>query len=381
MPAKPRFIDLHVLQTVPYANLNRDDLNSPKTLIYGGAERTRVSSQCWKRAVRLVVEDELADRALRTRQIPAAVADALRDRGWPDDLAAHAGQQIVLSAAKSGDGLKLEDAGHTSVLLYLPESSVGALADLAADHREEIAASLATGKKKPAAVLPQNRVSEVLSARNGIISLFGRMLAELPAANVDGAVQVAHAFTTHATEAEVDFFTAVDDCNPDDVVASGHMNTGEFSAGVFYRYATVDIADLVNNLGDDHTQAMELAGAFLRAFLTSMPEAKKTATAPYTVPDLAYVAVRCDRPVSLAGAFEAPVRPAAEGGWGDPSRRRLDEHAGRVHRLLGSRGLINAGHAGLDDKPLGALGERHDSFDALVDSALRSAWRGGNGVD
>ena len=45
-------IDVHVLQTVPPSNLNRDDTGSPKTAVYGGVRRARVSSQAWKRATR-----------------------------------------------------------------------------------------------------------------------------------------------------------------------------------------------------------------------------------------------------------------------------------------------------------------------------------------
>ena len=36
-----RFVDIHALHTVPYANLNRDDLGTPKTVYYGGGVRTR----------------------------------------------------------------------------------------------------------------------------------------------------------------------------------------------------------------------------------------------------------------------------------------------------------------------------------------------------
>ena len=119
------------------------------------------------------------------------------------------------------------------------------------------------------------------------------MLAELPNGRVDGAVQVAHAFTTHNTEPEVDFFTAVDDVAELAADAgSGHMNTAEFSAGVFYRYASINIAELLDNLNGDSDQARELVEAFCTALIESLPGAKKNSTAPFTIPDLVYVAVR-----------------------------------------------------------------------------------------
>ena len=46
--AKKCFMDIHVIETVPPSCINRDDTGSPKTAIYGGAMRARVSSQCWK---------------------------------------------------------------------------------------------------------------------------------------------------------------------------------------------------------------------------------------------------------------------------------------------------------------------------------------------
>lgn len=53
------FLDVHVLQTVPPSNLNRDDTGSPKTAVYGGVRRARVSSQAWKRATRLAFQGTL----------------------------------------------------------------------------------------------------------------------------------------------------------------------------------------------------------------------------------------------------------------------------------------------------------------------------------
>ena len=48
----PLYVDIHVLQTLPPANINRDDAGSPKHATYGGVRRARVSSQAWKRAAR-----------------------------------------------------------------------------------------------------------------------------------------------------------------------------------------------------------------------------------------------------------------------------------------------------------------------------------------
>jgi CRISPR system Cascade subunit CasC len=367
-----RYIDIHLLHTVPYANLNRDDLGSPKSVRYGDAERTRVSSQCWKRAVRLAMEAANGDPAARTRRVPVEVAALLRGAGWDDDLATFAGQQIAAAAATKGISVDAK-TGETSVLLYLPKSALGDLAQLCQIHQEAlVAAKAATGRKtdRGTSVLPRAEVNAILAGRNAVINLFGRMLADLPSSNVDGAVQVAHAFTTHETDPQVDFFTAVDDLNLAEDTGSGHMNGAEFSAGTFYRYASVNLADLTDNLDGDTALAGDLAAAFLSTFITAMPGAKKNSTAPFTLPDLAYIAVRADRPVSLAAAFEAPVR-AQYGSFALRSRQELDHYAGQIYRLLGDDGRIFHGHAAVQDKDeLAHLGSSFDSYRALVDAAV-----------
>jgi CRISPR system Cascade subunit CasC len=173
--------------------------------------------------------------------------------------------------------------------------------------------------------------------------------------------------------AQADFFTAVDDLGEQwgQEAGSAHMNNAEFSSGVFYRYATIAVHDLLRNLGPDHGTAAELTKAFLHAFISSMPEAKKTSTAPHTIPDLVYVAVRQDRPMSLAAAFEAPVR-ATGTGWAAPSRDTLATYATTAHRLFGTTGLAHHAHAGVDPKPFDGLGDLANSYDALIDGAVRA---------
>ncbi|MDN3355838.1 type I-E CRISPR-associated protein Cas7/Cse4/CasC [Actinomadura sp. DC4] len=375
------YLDVHVVQSIPFANLNRDDLGSPKTVFYGGGTRTRVSSQCWKRAVRLAMEERLGDPAMRTRRLASLVSKALRDAGWQEELAAFAGGQVV-TAAKGKEPLKLEENGGTSVLLYLPRAAVGRLTSLCEEHREALvqaaAAAPAKGKAKAKAatsVLPTEAVNEIVTSRNGIINLFGRMLAELPGGRVDGAVQVAHAFTTHNSEPEVDFFTAVDDVAELATDAgSGHMNAAEFSAGVFYRYASINIAELHANLDGDAAQARELVEAFCSALIESLPGAKKNSTAPFTIPDLVYVAVRRDRPVSLASAFESPVRPALDGGCSEPSRRALADYTGQVYKLIGTDGLAHHAYAEVGVEKRAALGVRAESFRELVGASVEAAF-------
>ncbi|MBB6000057.1 type I-E CRISPR-associated protein Cas7/Cse4/CasC [Streptomonospora salina] len=373
----PAYIDIHALQTLPYSNLNRDDLGSPKTLVLGGAERTRVSSQSWKREVRRRVENRLGDPAVRTRRLVSAVTERLRTSGWSEENALEAGKQVVRSAGKdiSLGTAKKNHKGETlppdtSVLLYLPSDAIAQLAELAAEHAEDIAAQ--AGKKQPKAVLPTDRVVAVLNSRNASVRLFGRMLAELPETELDGAVQFAHAFTVHPTNIDVDFFTAVDDLLKDGDRGSGHMNEGMFSAGTFYRYANLNLTQLVNNSGGDTREAARLAAEFLRAFVDTVPSGKQTATAAVTVPDLVHVAVRSDRPVSYATAFEEPV--AGTHGHLATARDRLEAYAGELASVWWPDSILYQGHAGLGlDKDLPSLGANTGSYAALIEQAMQQA--------
>ncbi|ALC32332.1 type I-E CRISPR-associated protein Cas7/Cse4/CasC [Streptomyces sp. CFMR 7] len=383
-----RFIDIHVIQSVPFANLNRDDTNSVKTVQYGNVLRTRVSSQSWKRAIRSVFEDRIGQAALRTRRIGERVTHLLNEtRGWPQDLAERAGahtaaaSSIKFELAKDPKDPKQAATNKvlTNAMVYVPETAVAELADLAEEFREALQSAKDIKKPADKSVLPADRVEDILRSRNGVINLFGRMLAEVDNAGVDGAVQVAHALTTHETDVELDYFSAVDDitANWGDQSGSGHMGHAEFSAGTFYRYATIDLRDLANNTRSRPEELRDLTEAFLSAFILSLPQAKKNATAPHTIPDLAHISVRTDRPLSYAAAFESPVTAAGQGGYAAPSRATLSGYAEEANRLLGTSGILKAGWAGVDAKGLEGLGTRHTSFDTLIDTALTSALTSG----
>ncbi|MEE4543605.1 type I-E CRISPR-associated protein Cas7/Cse4/CasC [Streptomyces sp. V4-01] len=378
-----RFIDIHVLQSVPFANLNRDDTNSVKTVQYGNTLRTRVSSQSWKRAVRDVFQERIGHAALRTRRIGERVTTELESRNWPQTLAQRAGGHIAAGSSIKFELAKKKDEPSqivpnkvlTNAMVYVPETAVTELADLAEEHRSALEAAADIKKPTDKSVLPKDRIERVLRSRNGVINLFGRMLAEVDDAGVDGSVQVAHALTTHETDVELDYFSAVDDITAawQDSTGSGHMGHIEFSAGTFYRYATVDLRDLAANIGDDPVAARELVGAFLSAFIESLPQAKKHSTAPHTIPDLVHLSVRSDRPLSYAAAFERPVRAAAEGGFMDDSIRQLDTYAQAANKLLGAGRILASGWAANQvQKPTG-LGTPRDSFDELITNALDTA--------
>lgn len=370
------FLDIHALHTLPYSNVNRDGLGSPKGCVYGGVQRVRVSSQSWKRTARLQIEKQVGLPTIRTRQIASEVRARLEDQGWDTDDARRAGRALVQAY-----GLPPDDKEDiTSVLLWLPRTVLDDLTQLATEHRDLVCAlSLPEldDKGKPKQINKEDRaknaaaakaavsvltepVTEILNRRSPTIALLGRMLADTPDHTVDGATQVAHAFTVHEAAPDFDYFTAVDDLAPNS--GAGHLATAEFATGTFYRYCTVNVDQLAEQLGDLDA-ALGVIDSWTRTFLSVVPSGKQNSTAPKTVPDLAYLAVRA-APLSLAAAFEKPV--AINGnGYGQPARDRLDQYTGRVHRFVGDTGVWS-GYAGTGEDSQSALGQRYESLDDMV---------------
>ena len=275
--SKNLYIDLHVIQTLPPSCVNRDDTGSPKTAIYGGVTRARVSSQSWKRAMRLMFADMYTEKekGIRTKKIVDLLAKKISEL----DSEIQSTEKLAEKAIAHPDG-KFEK-----------------------EDKKELQEAL---KNYPSVDL----------------ALFGRMVADEPSLNYDAAAQVAHAISTHAVHNEYDYFTAVDDCTSEDNSGAGHLGTVEYNSSTLYRYATVNAAELVRYLGEDTPKAVR---NFAEAFITSMPTGKQNTFANRTRPDAVYVTVRRDQPVNMAGAFEKPV--ITKGGYVEQSIKSLIDYA------------------------------------------------------
>ena len=363
----PRFLDIHVLRSVPFSNLNRDDIGAPKDVTFGGRRRARVSSQSMKRSVREMMQERgWAPAAERTRKLPGRTSGHLVHLGGWDkhdaDLFAHAalhsvgvkpyaqvGSSDTLTFLPADAGKVLAEAlhSHPATSAVLQEQSAlfkenRDAADIAEKDKaekekafKEFTARVGALSKAIQSERTRNgsgkdlaaAVKSVLLSVNPLIALMGRMLASMPDSNVDGAVQVAHAFTTHEVVDESDFFTAVDDLQSAADTGAGFVGVADFVTGVFYYYACVDLGSLESTMeasgGGDRGDAAEIAAAFAAAFALAGPSAKQSSTAPNTRPSVVLVSARADQPVSYANAFERPVAAAKEGGFISPSAARL----------------------------------------------------------
>ena len=209
------FVDIHVLQTVPPSCVNRDDTGSPKVAIYGGVTRARVSSQCWKRAIRLMFKDlyPAEQLAYRTKKIVNMVTDEIRQLNHSTDA------EAMAAAILKNAGLKIKDTDNTtSALFFMSIAQAKALARLAVKDPETV-------NKSPSKEAKQ-KIMQILNEYPGIeIALFGRMVADEPSLNTDACAQVAHSISTHRVTNEYDYFTAVDDLAPLDNAGAGHSDS------------------------------------------------------------------------------------------------------------------------------------------------------------
>lgn len=303
------YIDIHVLQTVPPSNLNRDDTGSPKTAIYGGVRRARVSSQAWKKATRDAFSDLLdsSELGVRTLRVVDLIAQSVAEQA-PDlteqshDLAEKVLKAIDIKLTKPRKTKEGEEGETVSgYLIFLSSLQVKNLARLACES---------TRSGEP---LDKKTLKAAADSKHSVdVALFGRMIADAADLNVDAAAQVAHAISVHPIDNEFDYFTAVDDRSPEDTAGAGMIGTVEFNSSTLYRYATVNVKHLRKNLGTEEATTAAIA-AFLRAFLTSMPSGKQNTFANRTLPDAILVTIRDDQPVNLSGAFEEAITATTSG--------------------------------------------------------------------
>lgn len=303
------YIDFHVIQTIPPSCVNRDDTGRPKTAVYGGVNRARISSQSWKHAMRAMFHDIFTDEKLgfRTKHAVDLIAEHLERNGMEKEKAIKSASEALANA-----GIKInEKKGNiTGALFFISSVQAKQLAELVINHIKD--------KKKYKEVLKQNPSVD--------IALFGRMVAEDADLNIDAASQIAHSISTHAVQSEYDYFTAVDDCSQADNAGAGHLGTMEFNSATLYRYATVNAADLFRTIGTDTADAVK---GFAEAFICSMPTGKQNSYANRTLPDMIYVTVRTNQPVNFSGAFEKPVR--SREGYAEESIERLFAYAQKVY--------------------------------------------------
>lgn len=360
-------VDVHVLQTVPPSNINRDDTGSPKTATYGGERRARVSSQSWKRATRDAFHTLLdpSELGVRTKRVVELVAEEIvrQEPSLTDRAPALAEAVLTAAGIKIVPSRKAKEGAppESGYLLFLSARQIVNLAELAVTTAAKAGTATPTfekGEAKARAKLEQSVD----------VALFGRMVADITDLKVDAAAQVAHALSVHAVTSEYDYFTAVDDhkkADADEDAGAGMIGTVEFNSSTLYRYATVDVDRLHDNLGQGKASCRAVE-AFVRAFVTSMPTGKQNTFANRTLPDAVVIIVRDTQSINLVGAYEEAITDHEPAGRIATAIQRLAEHGRDLHEAFDQQ-PIAAWSVGVGERatPLAAIAER-----ATLDTAI-----------
>lgn len=318
-----KLIELHVLQSFPVSCMNRDDVGSPKSAIFGGVNRARISSQSMKRAIREFAQEQFPSAQFngqRTRLIITPLQEALKKHGLEADLSTIHARMIADKLTKKEKATEKdvetdkgvekkskktqEGEGEESVstLLFLSPAEIDMIA-------KGVAEAVLKGREYKKDLAKFCKSADLKNAAD--IALFGRMVAADQSLTLEGAAMFGHAISTHRAEADLDFYTAVDDMQNASDAGAGMMGTLEFNAAVYYRYTAINL-DLLfskSHLGSmtiDERKAV--LDAFIRSTLMAVPGARKNSMNANTLPGFVLgVMKERGQPVQLVNAFEEPI--------------------------------------------------------------------------
>ncbi len=369
-----KHLELHIIQSVPVACLNRDDLNSPKTAIFGGVQRARVSSQSWKRAIRELAKEIDAEennglfKGDRTRRMVYTLQKRLVEKGMPEKVAVVIAERVA-DIVETLDS-KVDSKGYRRIktVMFFSKAEYDAIADAIFNsddvqnsvtdleasinsleflrerikscrdkdeteqlkkQREILLKKRDKSMKAMGKILCKGAIAKAIKSAQlkdaADVALFGRMVANDPSLKVDGASMFSHILSTHKADNEIDFFAAVDDLNKGETGA-GMTSTLEFNSATYYRFAALNLDDLANDshLGDavfedgSTNRTVEtrrkVVKTFLKATIQAIPSARKTTMNGNTLPVYVLGVVReKGHPIQLVNAFESPIRPSMKG--------------------------------------------------------------------
>lgn len=307
--------EIHMLKNYPPTNLNRDDTGAPKTCLFGGVMRGRVSSQCLKRSWRTSpsFRAEIGDENLgiRTRKLPVLVAEKLVAMGVSQEFADAI--QPRLTGIGNKEGKETKDGNATAQVIFYAKEDITAVAETVKELLD---------KCKSVKDVQKLKAKDIQAAVTGAdvrpvtldIALFGRMVTSDAFRDVEASMQVAHAISTNKVSVESDYFTAMDDMlsgSSMDELGAAMIGDVDFNASCYYVYASIDTDALAENLkyADNADEIVRKAiPALLRAMAFTDPSGKQNSFAGHVLPSV--VMVECKEkkiPTSMVNAFVEPV--------------------------------------------------------------------------
>lgn len=332
--------EIHMLKNYPPTNLNRDDTGAPKTCVFGGVTRGRISSQCLKRSWRTsaLFKAEVGEENLgvRTRKLPTLIAEKLLELGVAPEYVEAVTPRITGFGNKEGKETK--DGTTAQVIFFAPQDIEAA----AFAVKEKLSAC------KTVKEVEKLKAKDLQDAVNGAeirpitldIALFGRMVTCDAFRDVEASMQVAHAISTNKVCVESDYFTAMDDLlrgETTDEKGAAMIGDLDYNASCYYLYASLDTDALRENLKYSE-QADEIVRkaipALLRAMAFTDPSGKQNSFAGHVLPSAVMVECKTQKiPTSMVNAFVKPV------GTADPVEDSIRKLAGEADMMARNFGL------------------------------------------
>lgn len=298
-------IEIHIIQNHSPANLNRDDLGAPKTCYFGGVIRSRISSQCLKRSIRLSDQFKELGGAVRTRRLAEMIAST-GSKTYPLDSKLRERAEKVLAACGFISKSTSEESGPTKMLVYTSKEAISEMRRVLQDGTkndeevaEEIAKLIAERVVVPDIAL-SGRMLEPGKHKKGYKNVWDGLNK-----NVEASLQVAHAISTHEAHTEIDYYVAADDI-PGSDAGAGYVDETMFTSACFYKYFSINWDQLLINLKDAGEIASNVVDAFIRAAALTNPTGKQNSFAAHNPPAGILIEIR-DAPLSYANAFADPV--------------------------------------------------------------------------
>lgn len=371
-------INLHILQNYAPSNLNRDDTGSPKDAIFGGALRARISSQSIKRSIRKssYFQDVFSDEPQLLGKRSQLFPDRLRGELMAQGLAEEDAKLIAKKISQMG---KAEDRGSsagsqrgqttsaskrnefmTKQLIFFTDEEVKNMAQ----YLRSMYKDKASFDKMKVDDLERELAAYGRLPRSVDISMFGRMTTSAAFTNVEAAVQVAHAISTHRIEQEFDYYTAVDDLSGE--VGAGFIGDTSFNSATYYKYFNIHWEELLRNLGEDAELARADVYALIVAACRAHPTGKQNSFAALNPPDFVLLEVRKNNvPVSYANAFLKPVRAQRDESLIEVSVIALAEYRTRINMMHNLEASTTGAYASTQDVDV-SKAEKHDSVESLL---------------
>lgn len=349
------FVSLSMLKNYSPSLVNRDDSGDAKQVVVGGVNRSRISSQCLKRAVR----EEIGNRGITTAHLEDLVEQILSDECAKGTIAESDIETIgkaiccedVLNcdwskrASKTSE--KKDDDGKGRTVNQVNMAEIGTVIKVAIENKD--------AKQKELVKAIRNALNDVRISTDK--AMFGTMATSGVIESVDGAVQVAQTFSIDEYVPEDDFIVAkfsaesADDYDPFfgsykkfeqnnmrktgcETLASSclHSNT-------MLTCTSVNVSELKRNLSssiqhtaidacDVDSDVAKSVCDYIETVITTEPSAKQNAMSAHSVPSVVYIEVIEDGAVKYPqGSFEKIIRRTESESISEIGIKRVAEFA------------------------------------------------------